>query len=101
MRNCSFYTENELRAIGFKSLGNNVKISRKASIYWADTMIIGNNVRIDDFCILTGKIKMGSYIHISAYSALYGGAGIDVEDYSCISARALVLALVMIILVLL
>ncbi len=90
MTNSSFYSEKELRTIGFKSFGNNVKISRKASIYGADTMIIGNNVRIDDFCILTGKIKMGSYIHLSAYSALYGGAGIDIEDYSCISARALV-----------
>lgn len=90
MRNCSFYAESELRTIGFKSLGNNVKISRKASIYGAENMIVGNNIRIDDFCILTGYIKIGSFSHIAAYSALYGGAGIVIEDYTNISARVLI-----------
>jgi acetyltransferase-like isoleucine patch superfamily enzyme len=90
LENSSFYSENELRSIRFKSLGKNVKISRKSSIYDADKIIVGSNVRIDDFCILTGCIKIGSFIHISAYSALYGGAGIDIDDYSNISARVLI-----------
>lgn len=36
-------------------------------------MTIGSNVRIDDFCILSGRLEFGSYVHIAAYSALYGG----------------------------
>ena len=49
---------------------------------------MGNNVRIDDFCILSGKITIGNYIHIAAYSALYGGdEGIVLEDYANISSR--------------
>ena len=52
----SFYTENELKQIGFKRIGENVLISRKASIYQPELIEIGNNVRIDDFCILSGNI---------------------------------------------
>ncbi len=86
----SFYSEEELRGIGFKSVGNNVKLSRKASIYSPGSISIGDNVRIDDFCILSGKITLGSNIHISAYVALYGAMGIEIEDYSGISPMSVV-----------
>lgn len=83
----SFYTQEELSQLGLKSYGDNVLISRKVSIYGAKNIEIGNNVRIDDFCILSGKIKLGSYIHISAYSAIYGAKGVIMEDYTGLSAR--------------
>lgn len=86
----SFYDKEELRYLGLKSLGNNVLISRKVSIYGADKIEIGNNVRIDDFCILSGKIRLGSNIHISAYCALYGSKEIVMEDYTGLSARCTV-----------
>lgn len=84
----SFYTDEELLQIGFKAIGKDVKISRKASIYSPENISIGDNVRIDDFCILSGKITLGSHIHISAYVALYGAEGIEFEDYTGISARS-------------
>jgi galactoside O-acetyltransferase len=83
----SFYTELELKALGFKQIGSDVKISRRASFYNISDISIGNNVRIDDFCILSGKIEIHSFIHISAYTALYGSAGIILEDYSGLSPR--------------
>jgi galactoside O-acetyltransferase len=84
----SFYTEEELNKIGFKSIGKNVFISRKSSIYGAAKISIGNNVRIDDFCILSGCITLRDYIHIAAYTALYGGnSGICIDDYANISSR--------------
>lgn len=90
----SFYTEEELKEIGFKSIGNNVLISKKASIYGAEKISIGNNVRIDDFCILSGKINLGNYIHIAAYSALYGGnVGIILNDFVNISSRVVIYAI--------
>lgn len=90
----SFYSENELEEIGFKFLGKNVLISRKASIYGADRMIIGNNVRIDDFSILSGSIELGNYIHIAAYCALFGGSkGIQMMDFSALSSRCAIYAL--------
>ena len=76
-----------MKNMGFKTIGNNVLISRFARFYDAKSIEIGNNVRIDDFCILSGEIKLGSYIHISAYTALYGKFGIEMEDYSGLSPR--------------
>lgn len=87
MSNNSFLTESEVQAIGFKSVGKGCLISRNARFYSPQKMTIGNHVRIDDFCILSGKITLGSYIHISAYVALYGAMGIVFEDCSGISAR--------------
>ena len=43
-------------------------------------------MRIDDFCILSGHLKLGSNIHISAYCALYGALGIEMQDYTGLSA---------------
>ena len=84
----SFYSEKELKQLGFQSYGKNVLISRFARFYGAENMVIGDSVRIDDFCILSGKITIGSYVHISAMSCLYAGStGIVLEDYSGISPR--------------
>lgn len=84
----SFYSKEELKKLGLHSVGKNVKISRKASFYGVSKISIGSNVRIDDFCILSGKIDIGNYIHIAAYSALYGGdEGITLEDFVNISSR--------------
>lgn len=83
----SFYTEDELKQLPIKSFGKNVLISKKVSIYSNHDITIGNNVRIDDFCILSGKIKLGNHIHIGAYSALYGAYGIIMEDFSGLSPR--------------
>ena len=89
----SFYSIDELNNIGFKKIGSNVLLSRKTSIYGASHISIGNNVRIDDYCILSGKITLSSNIHIATYCALYGGeAGICFEDYSGISSRGCVYA---------
>ena len=90
----SFYTEDELKILGLKTYGHNVLISRKASIYGAENITIGHDVRIDDFCILSGKITLGSYIHISAGTFLYAGsAGITIGDFSSISSRCAVYAI--------
>lgn len=83
----SFLTNKELKKIGFKSVGENCQISRYATFYNTSTIDIGNNVRIDDFCILSGNILLKSYIHISAFSALYGSKGIIIEDFSGLSPR--------------
>ncbi len=85
----SFYTNDELTSLKFKSIGNNVFISRNARFYDPETIEIGSNVRIDDFCILSGNIKLGSFIHISAYSALYGHFGIEMENYTGLSPRCM------------
>lgn len=88
----SFYTLQELSDIRFKSIGQNVLISRFAHFYEPENIEIGSNVRIDDFCILSGKIKLGSCIHIAAYTGLYGRFGIEMEDYTGLSPRCTILS---------
>ncbi len=86
----SFYTEEELQSFNFKSLGKNVLISRKSSIYGASQISIGNHVRIDDFCFLSSGengIFLGNYIHIAPYCSLAGKGKITMEDFSGLSAR--------------
>lgn len=86
----SFYSIEELKSLGLNSFGENVKISRKTSIYGAENITIGNNVRIDDYCILSGNITIHSNIHISSYVALYGQKGIVLEDFSGISSKSII-----------
>ncbi|MCR4650868.1 MAG: acyltransferase [Lachnospiraceae bacterium] len=89
----SFYTEDELNDLGLRSYGKNVLISRKASIYGAEEISIGDNVRIDDFCIISGKNMIGSYIHISAGAYCFGGStGIYMGDYVAVSSRTAIYA---------
>ncbi|HBP26609.1 MAG TPA: galactoside O-acetyltransferase [Alphaproteobacteria bacterium] len=83
----NFYSDTELQELGLKSYGKNVLISRKCSIYGAHNISVGDNVRIDDFCILSGNITIGNYVHISAYCALYGRAGITIGNFCGLSPR--------------
>lgn len=50
--NMRFYSREQLEKIEFKSLGKNVLISDKTSIYSPENISIGNNLRIDDLSIL-------------------------------------------------
>lgn len=69
------------------------KLSRKASIYGPGQMRIGHHVRIDDFCILSGRIVIGNYVHIAAYTAIFGGEqGVFIDDYANLSSRVSVYA---------
>jgi galactoside O-acetyltransferase len=85
-----FYSEEELKAFNFKSVGKNVKISRKSSLYGTERMSFGNHVRIDDFCLLSageGGITIGNYVHIAPYCSLAGKGAIVMEDFSGLSSR--------------
>ncbi|NNC36252.1 MAG: acyltransferase [Hyphomonadaceae bacterium] len=78
-----FLNQLELNSLGFKRLGKNVRISEKASIYNADQIEIGDHSRIDDFCVISGNVKIGRNVHIAIYSQLSGGRpGIEMCDFS-------------------
>jgi acetyltransferase-like isoleucine patch superfamily enzyme len=76
--------------MGFAAIGENVQISDKASIYNPSKISLGNNVRIDDFCVLSaglGGISIGSHIHIAVFSLLIGAGKIILSDFCNISSR--------------
>jgi acetyltransferase-like isoleucine patch superfamily enzyme len=86
----AFYNLDQLNSFGFKSIGSNVLISDKASIYGAENIRIGSNVRIDDFCIISAGekgIEIGNFVHIACYVSLIGAEKIYIGNYCGISAR--------------
>lgn len=87
-----FWNRDELDSFGFANLGRNVCISKYAMIYQPHLISIGDNVRIDDFAKLNGRISIGSNIHIASYVCLMGSYGITLNDYSQISLRATLLS---------
>jgi acetyltransferase-like isoleucine patch superfamily enzyme len=86
----AYLTAQQLDALGLRSCGHKVLVSDKASLYNCAKISIGNNVRIDDFCILSagvGGILVGNNVHIAAYSSLVGRGEIALQDFCNISAR--------------
>ena len=86
----AFLRDDKIASLKFKSIGKNVLISEFASFYNSTNIEIGDNVRIDDFCILSAGedgIKIGNYVHISCYVSLIGKGLIEVGDFSNISSR--------------
>ena len=86
----AFLTEEQIKAMGFRHVGENCLLSDKASYYNCNNIKIGNNVRIDDFCVLSagmGGIEIGSHIHIAVYSSLIGAGKIILDDFCNISSK--------------
>ena len=86
----AFLSPQRLAELGFDQLGANVLVSERASIYGASRIRIRDNVRIDDFCILSagdGGIAIGSHIHIAAYSSIIGAGQVTIEDFANFSSR--------------
>jgi acetyltransferase-like isoleucine patch superfamily enzyme len=79
-----------IEQMGFASVGANVMISDRASFYNCAMISIGNNARIDDFCVLAagaGGILVGNYVHIAVGSTLIGAGKITMSDFSGLSSR--------------
>lgn len=79
----AYYSQKDLLNFGFKHIGSNVKISDKASIYDCNEIEIGDNSRIDDFCVISGKVRIGKHVHIAPFCLVAGGQlGIEMDDFS-------------------
>lgn len=82
-----------IERMGFASVGEDVQISSLASFHGASRISIANNVRIDDFCVLSagaGGICIGQHVHIAIYSSLVGAAAITLGDFCNLSSRVCV-----------
>ena len=85
----AYLSNDELTDIGFKTLGKNVKISDKASIYNPEFMEVGDNSRIDDFCVISGNVFIGKYVHIAPLCLVAGGEpGVTMDDFSGLAYNA-------------
>jgi galactoside O-acetyltransferase len=85
-----FLSLQELARIGFKTIGKNVYIGRRCVIRNPGNIEIGNDVRIDDFAILSAgdsvPLTIGNYVHIAPGCLIAGGRGIRIGSYSAMSA---------------
>lgn len=86
----SYYTPDELAAMGFLHLGREVRISRRASLHGVARIAIGDFSRIDDFCVISagpGGIRIGRHVHIAVMCSLIGREAIILDDFSGLSSR--------------
>lgn len=86
----AFLSRQEVEALGFRRVGENVLISDRSSIYGASRISIGDHTRIDDFTVLsagTDGIDIGRNVHIAVYSSLIGAARISLGDFAGLSSR--------------
>tara|TARA_A100000164_G_scaffold311025_1_gene288865 strand:+ start:423 stop:932 length:510 start_codon:yes stop_codon:yes gene_type:complete len=77
--NSEYLTNNDLIKYKFDSLGQNVKISKNATMIGEKNISLGSNVRIDDYCIISvkeGNLKIGNDVHIGGQSYLGCGGGL-------------------------
>jgi len=85
-----YYEAEDLKAFGFKKLGNNIKIAKNCIITGLHNISIGSNVQIDSGVHLIaskGSLDIGSYVHISAGCYLSCRGGIVLKDYSGLAAN--------------
>jgi acetyltransferase-like isoleucine patch superfamily enzyme len=85
--NAGNYSETELRAMGIKC-GSNVLVHRTVQ-FFGSNIVLGSNVRIDCFCVITSgeRVAIGDHVHLGSYVCVIGAAGVIIDDFSGISAR--------------
>jgi len=86
--NNNFFSLKNLKKMGIKIHGNNIKVSKLARIYNPKKLILNDNIRIDDFTILSGKgkIEIGNYVHIGPHCFISSFTNIKFHDFSGLSS---------------
>ncbi len=82
--------------MGFKSVGSNVLISRNCVIRNPGSIVLGSNVRIDDFSILSAGASpfvIGNHVHISAGCYIYGASGFEMGSFANLSSSVKIFTL--------
>ncbi len=81
-------SDDELGKLGFASIGKRVAIDSSVAIFGSSHVHIGNDVRIDAFCVLSagpGELRIGSNIHIAAGASIFAAAGVTMKNFSGLS----------------
>lgn len=82
----SYLSKSELYKMDFEYLGNDVKISDKASLDKTHLMSIGHRSRIDDFCAVSGSVKLGNNVFVAVHSSLTASLDpITLDDFSTLA----------------
>lgn len=83
-----WYSLETLRKMGVKLFGKNIKVSEYSRLYNPCNIILHDNIRIDDFTILSAKekIEICNYVHIGSHCLFTSLKGILIQSFSGISS---------------
>ena len=83
----NLYTIEDLEKMGITIYGKNINISKFSNIYNPQNLILHDNIRIDDFTIISckGLVEIFNYVHISAQCFISSTTKIIIGNYSAIS----------------
>ena len=72
----------------FKKIGKNVIIGKNVYFRYPESIEIGDNVIIDEFCYFTTALIIEDYVHISPHCTVIGGRGsqLIMREFSGLSA---------------
>lgn len=88
-------TEAEVRQIGFKNVGKDVRIDAHARFINPALIEIGSHSRVDANAILVtadGQLKLGRHVHVAAGALVSAGGGVTLEDFSGIGPGAILIS---------
>jgi len=83
----NLYKIEELINLGVTVYGKNIFVSKFVNIYNPKNLVLHDNIRIDDFSIISckGKIEIYNFVHISAHCFISSTTQIKIHNYSSIS----------------
>lgn len=85
-----YLSGDELRALGFASVGRNVFVSRRALIAFPEKVRIGDSVRIDAFSTIIGgsSVSIGSFVHFGSSVTIVASASVSIGSFCGIASGA-------------
>lgn len=88
----AYLSRSEVMAIGFRRVGQDVRISDRAVFYHPGMMEIGDHVRIDDFCMLSHRVTLGNHVFLAAYVTLLSDSESEIvmDDFSTMAWKGTV-----------
>jgi len=84
------YLPRELEKFRFAEIGENVLIKRTVQFYNPKRIALKSNIIIDDYSVISADemVRIGNNVHIHSHVCLYGRHGIELQDFSGVSARS-------------
>jgi galactoside O-acetyltransferase len=81
-----YLNESDLLSMNFRFLGRNVLVSDKASLYFPSLISLGDNSRVDDFCVLSGDVTLGRNTSVAVFCNLAAGRStITLGDFTTLA----------------
>lgn len=84
-----YYTVNELKSMGVNLKSTiNIHISKSVNIYNPENLTINNDIRIDDYTIISckGKLEIGEFVKISSHCLISSEKNIMIDKCCNISS---------------